>query len=78
MFQQGIFQVGTVLDRETFSILSISPPFIINVIFSVMIVMYDLYFLSDGWKEKLWSFALMSYAILFIMYIPQFLSLLFR
>lgn len=78
MFQQGIFQVGTVLNRETFSILSISPPFIINVIFSVMIVMYDLYFLSDGGKEKLWSFALMSYAILFIMYIPQFLSLLFR
>ena len=66
MFQQGIFQVGMVLDRETFSILTISPPFIINVIFSVMIVMYDLYFRSEGWKEKLWSFALMSYAILFI------------
>ncbi len=66
MFQQVIFQVGMVLDRETFSILTISPPFIINVIFSVMIVIYVLYFRSEGWKEKLWSFALMSYAILFI------------
>ncbi len=66
MFQQEIFQVGIVLNRETFSILTISPPFIINVIFSVMIVMYVFYFRSEGWKEKLWNFALMSYAILFI------------
>lgn len=53
MFQQGIFQVGMVLDRESFSILTISPPFIINVIFSVLIVMYVLYFRGKGWKEKL-------------------------
>ena len=66
MFQQGIFQVGMVLDRETFSILTISPPFIINVIFSVLIVMYVLYFRSEGWKEKLWNVALMCYALLFI------------
>lgn len=58
--------MGMVLDRETFSILTISPPFIINVIFSVMIVIYVLYVRSEGWKEKLWNFALMSYAILFI------------
>lgn len=66
MFQQGIFQVGMVLDRETFSILTISPPFIINVIFSVLIVMYVLNFRSEGWKEKLWNVALMCYALLFI------------
>ena len=66
MFQQEIFQVGMVLDRETFSILTISPPFIINVIFSVLIVMYVLYFQSEGWKEKLWNVALMCYALLFI------------
>ncbi len=66
MFQQGIFQVGMVLDRETFSILTISPPFIINVIFSVLIVIYVLYFRSEGWKEKLWNVVLMCYALLFI------------
>lgn len=66
MFQQGIFQVGMVLDRETFSILTISPLFVINVIFSVLIVMYVLYFRSEGWKEKLWNVALMCYVLLFI------------
>lgn len=66
MFQQGVFQVGMMLDRETFSILTISPLFVINVIFSVLVVMYVLYFRSEGWKEKLWNVALMCYALLFI------------
>ncbi|VXB26916.1 conserved membrane hypothetical protein [Exiguobacterium sp. 8H] len=66
MFQQGIFQVGMVLDRETFSILKISPPFIINVIFSVLILIGVLYFRSESWKGKLWNVVLMCYALLFI------------
>ncbi len=66
MFQQGIFQVGIVLDRETFSILTISPPFIINVIFSVLILIGVLYFRSESWKGKLWNVVLMCYALLFI------------
>ncbi len=66
MFQQGIFQVGMVLDRETFSILTISPPFIINVIFSVLILIGVLYFRIESWKGKLWNVVLMCYALLFI------------
>lgn len=66
IFQQGIFQVGMVLDRETFSVLTISPPFIINVIFSILIVIGVLYFRSESWKEKLWKVVLMCYALLFI------------
>ena len=63
---KAMFQEGMVLDWETFSILTTSPPFIINVIFSVLIVMYVLYFQSEGWKEKLWNVVLMCYALLFI------------
>lgn len=66
MFQQGMFQKRMVLDGETFSILTISPLFIINVIFSVLILIGVLYFQSESWKGKLWNVVLMCYALLFI------------
>ncbi|TCI57116.1 hypothetical protein EVJ27_05665 [Exiguobacterium sp. SH3S2] len=57
---------GTLLSAETFSILTISPPFIINVIFSVVALMAVFYFRSESWKGRLLNMVVMMWSLFFI------------
>lgn len=66
MEQNTNLAVGTIMSAETFSILTISPPFIINVIFSVLILIGVFYFRSESWKGLLLNIALTLWSLLFI------------
>ncbi|MFN3633989.1 hypothetical protein, partial [Exiguobacterium profundum] len=66
MNQNKILLIGYIFAPEQFSLLTISPPFIINVIFSVLILISVFYFRFETWKGLIWNIVLTLWSLLFI------------
>lgn len=66
MGQNRSLFIGSVFAPDQFSILTISPPFIINLIFSVLILIGVFYFRSETWKGFILNIFLTMWSLLFI------------
>lgn len=66
MMQASHLEMGVTLSAETFSILTISPPFIINVIFSAVALVVVIYSRSKSWKGRLFNAVVTIWSLFFI------------
>lgn len=66
MMQASHLVMGVTLSAETFSILTISPPFIINVIFSAVALVVVIYSRSKSWKGRLFNTVITIWSLFFI------------
>ncbi|MGE9214245.1 hypothetical protein [Exiguobacterium aurantiacum] len=66
MMQASHLVMGVTLSEETFSILTISPPFIINVIFSAVALVVVIYSRSKSWKGRLFNAVVTIWSLFFI------------